>query len=138
MADLSLDFSKELLGEPGYGDLLMVKGDLTLTSDVNPAGTDPTIQNVTQRLKLFLGEAFMALGAGVPWYQQILIKNADPATVDGLLRDCILGTPGVVALTSFVSSQDRVARTYTVRFSILTATGKRIASTVPVSVGGGI
>ena len=137
MADLSLNYSEKLLGQEGYGDLLLTNGDLTLTNDVDPAGTDPTIQNVTQRLKLFLGEAFMRLDAGVPWYQQILVKNADPAAVDGILRDTILGTPGVVALTSYVSQQDRAARRYTVRFSILTATGKRIASTVPIAVGGG-
>lgn len=137
MSDLSLDFSEELLGQPSYGDLLLTNGDLTMTKDVDPAGTDPTIQNVTQRLKTFLGELFLNLEAGVPWYQQILVKNADSSSVDGILRDTILSTPGVVALTSYVSQQDRAARRYTVRFSILTATGKRIASTVPIAVGGG-
>lgn len=137
MSDLSLDFDAQLLGTPAYADLKIVDGDLQLTSDANPQGTDSVIQFTMQRLRLFLGEWFMNTQDGVPWYQQILVKNADKATVDGLLRDCILATPGVTALLSFQSTQDRSKRIMTVSFTILTAMGKRLSSSVPVSIQGG-
>lgn len=136
MSDLSLNYSPELQGQPGYGDLLVHNGDLVLTSDVNASGTDPTIQNVTQRIRFFLGEWFLNLEAGLPWLQQVLVKGAEPSTVDGLLRDTILGTPGVVALTAFQSNQDPSKRIYSVAFTILTASGRRISSAVPVTVSG--
>lgn len=136
MSDLSLDFDATLLGQPGYGDLLIRNGDLVLTSDVDATGTDATLQLVTQRLRFFLGDYFLALDSGVPWFQQILVKQADPSIVDGLLRDCILGTPGVVALTAYQSERNLAQRRYSVSFTILTATGSSIAARVPISVAG--
>lgn len=136
MSDLSLNYDPTLIGQKGYGDLLLHQGDLTLTADVNPAGTDSVIQFVTQRLKLYLGEWFMNTSDGLPWYQQILVANADKSVVDGLLRDCILGTPGVTTLLSYTSHQDLGKRTMTVSFSILTATGAHISAQVPMTTGG--
>jgi len=137
MTDLSLDFDQQLLGTPAYGDLKLVNGDLQLTNDANPQGTDSIIQLTMQRLRLFLGEWFMDTQDGLPWYQQILVKNTDKATVDGLLRDCILSTPGVSALLAYNSSQDKSRRTMTVSFTILTATGKRLDGSVPITMTGG-
>lgn len=137
MSDLSLAFDKELIGTPAYGDLRIAAGDLILTNDADPNGTDATIQFVMQRLRLFLGEAFMDVTDGLPWYQQILVKNADKSVVDGLLRDCILGTPGVTGLLDFDSTQDRARRTMTVTFTVLTAMGKRLNAQVPINITGG-
>lgn len=137
MSDLSLNYDPDLIGQPGYGDLLISDGDLVLTADVDPRGTDSVLQLCTQRIKFFLGEWFLDNSAGVAWFQQILVKNADQSTVDGLLRDCILGTPGVVALLSYTSSQQRALRQYAISFTILTATGASISASIPVSVVGG-
>ena len=137
VSDLSLNYDPDLIGQPGYGDLLIADGDLVLTADVNPRGTDSVLQLVTQRIKFFLGEWFLDNSAGLPWFQQILVKNADQSTVDGLLRDCILGTPGVVALLAYTSSQKRALRQYSISFTILTATGASISASIPVSVVGG-
>ena len=137
MSDLSLDYSKELIGLPAYADLRIENGDLLMTSDVAPAGTDATIQFCLQRLRLFLGEAFLNLEDGVPWYQQILVKNADKATVDGLLRDTILGTPGVTGLLAFNSTQNRSKRMMTVSFTVLTAQGNKVSAEIPITGTGG-
>jgi len=133
MADLSLNYDPDLLGTPAYGDLKMVNGDLVLTNDVDQNGTDSTLQSVCQRLRLYLGEWFMNTSAGVPWYQQILVKNANPSHIDGLLRDCILGTPGVVALLAYSSTANHAQRSFHVTFTIQTAAGGRLTATVPVA-----
>lgn len=136
MGDLSLNLSPELEGRPGYADLLIENGDLVLTSDIDPQGTNAVAQNCRQRLKFCLGEWFMNLGAGVPWLQQILVKNADTGAIDALLRDTILGTPGVAALLNYAGAADRARRIYTVKFTIRTAQGAALTQAVSVSAQG--
>lgn len=133
MADLSLDLSPALLGSPAYGDLKLTDGDLTLTDDVDPRGTHTVAQLITQRLRFFLGSWFLNTDEGVPYYQQILVRDPDPATVDGLLRECILGTPGVAALQSYDSRTDRARRTMTVRFVVTAADGRTLTGQVPIA-----
>lgn len=133
MTDISLQLDPALIGSSEYGDLLFKDGDLVLTSDSNPQGTNFVLQNVCQRLRFFLGNWFMNTGAGVPWFQQILVKNADQGKIDAILRNCILGTPGVAAMTSYSSQADRLQRRFTVRFAIRDATGNVLATAVAIT-----
>lgn len=98
--------------EDGSG-LLITNGDLVLTQ-----GADAVKQHITQRLKMFTGEWFLNLSEGVPYFQNILIKNPNPDVVDGLLKSTILATPGVDELLSFDLDYDAALRKLTVDFSV--------------------
>lgn len=105
MSDLSL--TDDLSG------LLIKNGDLVLTTN-----SDAVKQHVTQRLRMFTGEWFLNLSEGVPYFQNILVKNPNPDIVDSLLKDTILSTPGVDELLSFNLDYDAALRTLIVDFSI--------------------
>lgn len=111
MSDLKLDLET--------GDLVLEDGDLLLDS-----GQEAIQQNLYQRLKCYKGEWFLDLSDGVPYYQDILKKNPNPLTVDAALKTAILGTPGVLELTSFNLNLDTVTRTLYLDFIVDTIEGE--------------
>lgn len=78
------------------GDIFLNVNDLELT-----LGIEAKAQHLTQRLRTFLGEWFLDLRIGVAYFQQIMIKNPNPAIVDSIFKKEILNTPGILELTSF-------------------------------------
>jgi len=136
MADLSLQLNPT---SPGYKDLLILNNDLVLTLDANPSGTNNIIQDIMQRLSMYAGEWFMDVTQGVPYFQQILVKNPNQSTIDAIFGNIIMGTPGVIQLLSYSFSPNFLERVLSVTFSVMTTTGKVNYSTViPVSpIGGG-
>jgi hypothetical protein len=80
-------------------------------------------QRIKTRLQLFFGEWFLDRGLGVPWLQEILIKNPRAAVVQGALKQAIINTPDVVALLDFTITDSDTNRAVTVRFSVQTAAG---------------
>jgi hypothetical protein len=133
MADISIDLTK---GSDTYGDLLIVNGDLALTSDVNPNGTNPILQDMLTRLRMFLGEWFMDSTQGIPWFQQILVKGYDQSKVDAIFVNSLLNTPGVLQLNSYSFSVNSSLRVLTVNFSAETTSGTVDYSGNIVPVGG--
>ncbi|RYF12058.1 MAG: hypothetical protein EOO40_02080 [Deltaproteobacteria bacterium] len=131
MADFALNLDPAVIGTPDYGDLLFKNGGVRLTSDTD--GTNPTLQRIVQRLRLLTGEWFLNTQEGVPWLQQILVKNASQATVDALLQDTILGTPGVLVLKQYQSTAFRAQRRYQVKFTVSTVQGNVVQSTVNIT-----
>lgn len=134
MADLSIDLDPVKFGTPQYGDLLMHNGDFVLTSPDAAIGTDQTLQLIASRLRLFLGEFFMDTSAGLPYLSLAGSKGTTQADIDAVVRDAILGTPGVIALTQYQGSAQRAQRLYTITFKVVTQTGGSLAATVPVGV----
>lgn len=106
MSDLKLDSDT--------GDLLLVNGDLILTS-----GADAIRQHISQRLKSFAGEWFLDLDSGLPYYRDILVKNPNAPAVAGLLQEEIIKTPGVLELQDFNLNLDRATRSLKVSFNVL-------------------
>lgn len=96
-----------------FTGILIVNGDLVLTKE-----SDAVRQHITQRLQMFAGEWFLDLSEGVPYFQNILIKNPNPDVVDGLLKETILSTPGVDELLSFNLDYSASLRKLTVDFSV--------------------
>lgn len=101
------------------GDLEIKNGNLQLTS-----GDDAVRQHLQQRLRTFLGEWFLDLDVGVPYFQDILVKNPNVNQVDGILKQTILTTPGVVELVSFTMNSDPTARTLMVEFEYTSYSGE--------------
>lgn len=105
-----------------FGDIVIANGDLVLTSDANPAGTNPVLQNILQNLRMFQGEWFMDTSQGLPWFD-MTAKGSEQATVDALIQGAILGTPGVRQLTQYTSTANRAGRMLSVTFSAVTTSG---------------
>lgn len=100
------------------GDIFLNVDDLELTS-----GIDAKIQHLRQRLRTFLGEWFLDLRVGVAYFQQILIKNPNPAVVDSILKKEIINTPGILQLT-FFDLNIGTDRTLTLSFRAITQEGE--------------
>lgn len=110
MSDLKLD--------PTTNDIALENGDLAIVGD-----SDAVAQHIRQRLKFFRGEWFLDTSAGVPYYQDILKKNPNPEVVEQLLRNEILGTPGVLELQKFEMDFQGATRSLRVSFQVRTVDG---------------
>jgi hypothetical protein len=100
-----------------------VTGDLSLPLKevTDPLGS--IAQAVRIRLQFFLGEWFLDLSVGVPYFEQILIKNPDVRNVQGLIRKEILATPGVLSLLALKLVYDSAGRELTVTYTANTDFG---------------
>jgi hypothetical protein len=121
MVDISLDLNP---ASPTYRDLLFVDNDLILTSDANPNGTNNILQDIVQNISFFFQEWFLDNTKGIPYFQQILIKNPDQSKIDAFFINTILGTPGVTQLLSYNFTPNYPGRVLNVQFSAMTTSGK--------------
>lgn len=109
----------DLALDPQTGDLLLESGNLRLTS-----GLDAIAQDVTIRLRFFLGEWFLDTRVGVPYFQEILVKNPNIPRVTQLLRQVVQETPGVTSVDRFDFSFDAATRKASVAFTASTTAGQ--------------
>ena len=79
-------------------------------------------QRIASRFKFFLGEWFLDIRQGVPYYRDVLIKNPNLAVVRSIFRNIIISTPGVLSLDSFTMDFNRSTYTLTYDFQA-TVTG---------------
>jgi len=113
MTDLTMDFHTN--------DLLITNGDLSLIS-----GQDAIAQDLQQRLQVWLGEWFLDTAFGVPYRQQILIKNPNMDIVQADLIATITATPGVTQVLDFEFTYSTVGRTLNVSTVVQTSNGQTI------------
>jgi hypothetical protein len=98
-------------------------GNLVLVNDALAVG-----QHVRQRLKTFQGEWFLDITAGTPWLDQILGRHYDPALAEAIVKAEIMNTGGVIAITSFSVSFDRIPRRLNIRdIEVLTNYDEEVA-----------
>jgi hypothetical protein len=121
MADLSLDLSSK--SSPNYGDLLFIDNDLVLTSDVNPMGTNPVLQDILTRLAWVQGEWFLNVQGGIPYFQQIFVKNQSLSKINAIFFAALAATPGVTLITYFSITLNNVTRLLTLSFACQTTSG---------------
>lgn len=100
------------------GDLVVENGDLVIVD-----GVDAIAQHITIRLKFFLGEYFLDVRIGLPYYQQIFVKNPDLDVVKSIFREVILTTQGVQTINELSLEFDAVARLLSVAFQAMTIEG---------------
>jgi hypothetical protein len=99
-------------------DLEFVNGDLALVESL-----DAIRQHVRQRLQLFLGEWFLDITVGVPYFQNIYVKNPNLIVVEALFRDRLVTTPGIEEVNEFNFDYDNLTRELKVEFSATTING---------------
>ncbi len=73
-------------------------------------GIESVAQRIRVRLKWFLGEWFLDQRQGIPYYEDILVKNPDPILIQFIFRRAIESTPGVKRASGFSASLDRPTR----------------------------
>jgi hypothetical protein len=104
-------------------DLVFTDGELTTVT-----GLDAIAQHVKVRLLFFKGEWELNLDEGVPYWTDILVVGPDLRAVESLLRQVVLGTPGISSIVSFSLDHDRSARTLSLVFEAITTDGLVLTS----------
>jgi hypothetical protein len=104
-------------------DIFLENGNLCRVT-----GSAQTIQFVRQRLLTYLGEWFLDTLAGLPYFQQILVKPANEILTEAVIKNEIATTPEVQELTSFEFTFDRSVRIVNIDFTAITEYGEVSAS----------
>lgn len=99
-------------------DLVFENNALVLVTDQQEVK-----QRLEQRLQTFYGEWFLNTAEGVPYYEDILIKNPNSTLVEATLKSVITNTPGVDDLLEFELTYDKPAREATLSFRARGASG---------------
>ena len=104
--------------------------DLTLRLEENGRwslilmeGADRVAQQIKMNLLTFLGEWFLDVTWGVPYLEEILVKNPRMAAVHTILRGHINSVPDVIRIDTLDLNWDRQARTLRVDFACTTNLG---------------
>lgn len=106
-------------------------GDLDISSNkfsVTQHNSDEEIsQRIMQRLRFFFAEWFLDVSEGVPWFQIIFEKGTSADIIEGILKETIIGTEGVVTLDRFEPLQfDPKTRLVQVVFDVTTINGNNL------------
>lgn len=110
---------KDIALDPTTSDLLLENFDLQLVE-----GRDQIAQNLAIRLRFILGEWFLDITAGVPYYDDFFIKAPNQIRIESVLKEEILDTLGIDQILSFTSNFDAQRRIYSVTFSVSTIQGE--------------
>lgn len=121
MSDLLMDLSTN--------DLKIVNGDLAIVE-----GSDAIVQDLQQQLQLWFGEYFLDTTKGIPFRQQILVKNPNIDIVQGYITDCVTKVPGILQMLDFAINYDANGRAATVSVSVQESSGQVINTTVNVGL----
>ena len=97
----------------GDGDMLIGEdGDIQLTESIRQA--------IAVRLKWFFGEWRFAPGYGVPYFDEVFVKNPNDNRIRQLIRDEALSVDGVLDIGDIEISVDAATRAAMVKFAATT------------------
>lgn len=99
-------------------DFALFEGNLVLVRDARAI-----TQKVENRFRFFLGEWFLDIREGVPYFQQILIKGPSIKVVRQLFLKVITTTPGMADVIDFDMQYNGTTRTLSYQWSGITDTG---------------
>ena len=97
-------------------------GDIATSGRQFVEGAEGTGQAVFHRLRTFLGEYFLDITRGTPWFQGILGK-APQGVAEIAIKQQIITTPGVAALKQFSFEPDLTNRRIVVACTIIDLSG---------------
>jgi hypothetical protein len=90
-------------------------------------GKDELVQRLTTRLLVFLGEWWADITRGVPYTQDILVKNPLYDTISSALKTVILQTNGIDKILDFrIVDTDGVKRSITISFECQSDDGETL------------
>lgn len=96
--------------------------DIVIGNDYNLRFTSTLTEYISQKienaLSTFLGEWFLDVDLGIPFYERILKKRADIDDVNNIFLVAITDIPEVEEVIEFNTTFDQANRTYTVTFKV--------------------
>jgi hypothetical protein len=99
-------------------DLEVVDNDLYIVSE-----RDRVRQHLKIRLWFFLREWYLDTTAGVPYFEEILVKAPNITRIENILKLVTIETPDVQAITKFDVTFDSARRRFSVDFGVTTTYG---------------
>lgn len=108
----------DLKQDPITGELVLENGDLAVVRD-----SDATAQFLRQRLRLIQTEWFLDENEGIPYFDDVLVKNPQQVTIDAIFKREILSVNGILELLTYAAVLDGPSRTMTLTFQARTADG---------------
>ncbi len=85
-------------------------------------------QRISQVLKTIAGEWFLDFDYGLPYFEQVLIKNPNLPAVQDTFRRALLAVKGVSSVERLTLDLDTTSRTLTVSWVVLTDLGLLVGS----------
>ncbi len=106
-------------------DLLLTGGDLVISDHTLGfvSGVDRVKQSMLIRLQIFLGEWFLDVNWGVPYFQNIFVKNPDLDSIDAVLKSIILEDVEVQSIAKYNSIYNNTQRIFSLSFEAATTFG---------------
>lgn len=95
------------------GDLLVTNGKFTLVTDPASAGA----QKLRNQFQIFLGEWFLDSRIGMPYYQEVFVKQPNLGVLAQLFRGVIINTPGVKSVDNLKVTFNNATRNANVAFN---------------------
>jgi len=96
-------------------------------------GIDKVVQQIKIRLLFFKGEWFLDTLQGLPFYDDIFVKNPNIPNIDNIIKSEIVNTPNVKELLSYESDYDNTNRSLTITFEVDTLYGSTGTITESIS-----
>lgn len=102
-------------------------GDLKLTDSNDDLelvdGADAIAQDITSRLRTFLGEWFLDTRIGMPYFQKILGQKPRINVLQSIFTDAISQTPGVNKINDLSIEYSGASRVLSISFRADTVSG---------------
>lgn len=100
-------------------------GDIVTSGDPFITGKAATAKGLKYRLKMFLGEYFLDISDGTPWFQNILGK-APQDVAEIALKQRIITAQDVIGISQFSFETDAQSRQVTVRADIVDVNNEQV------------
>lgn len=113
MSDILID---ELTGDIDFTDGVLTLTDDEFLDDNGNKSLQATAQRLRQKLRFFFGEWFLDKSKGIPYFQQIFLKNPNPTVVESVFVSEIVSDPAVTELESIDFDVDKATRKLTLSF----------------------
>ena len=97
------------------GDIAIENNNLVLID-----GEDSLLQRIRSNILFFRGEWFADRTRGVPWFQDVFVKNPNPSVLNAIFGDVIRGVQGVRSLDLLTFDLDSETRQLTIQFQVST------------------
>lgn len=101
--------------------LLNSGGDLKINGSGDIMLTESVRQAVAIRLRWFFSEWRFAPDYGVPWFEDVLVKNPNDARIRQLIREECMAVEGVKDVRGIDLTVDSATREAVMRLKIVTA-----------------
>lgn len=99
-------------------DIIVSNNDFLVVKDVDKVG-----QKLKQRLLFYQGEWFLDTTVGIPYFQEIFVKNPNIPDIESIFKVEIVETEDVNQLLAFDSTFANDVRDYNITFTVDTPFG---------------